>query len=291
VLVVRHLDPETGRAAVALAAQDEDAITQVHPLHVPDMAFLLRSDRATWERQCDAALRTAPVAAGPLLAPVDGLTEVWAAGVTYRHSRDARHEESAVPDVYDRVYDAVRPELFLKSVAWRVRGHRQPVGIRSDSDLNVPEPELALAVNPQGEVLAYAVCNDMSSRQIEGENPLYLPQAKIYGGACALGPGWRPAWEVPDAYALRVSVSVLRGAETVWHDETSTGQLHRTFVDLIEHLLRADNFPDGVVLSTGTGVVPGLDVTLHVGDVVDIAIDWVGRLVNHVDDALVAAVR
>lgn len=216
-----------------------------------------------------------------LLAPVDGRTEVWAAGVTYRRSQEARIEESAVADVYARVYDAARPELFFKSAAWRVVAPGEPVAIRGDSPLNVPEPEVALVVNAHGETIGVTVCKDVSSRSIEGENPLYLPQAKIYAGACALGPGIRAISEV-DATDLDIAVSIHRGTDIVWSDETSTAQLHRTYDDLVEHLFRCENFPDGVVLSTGTGLVPGMDVTLHPGDTVRITVEGIGTLENPV---------
>ena len=154
--------------------------------------------------------------------------------------------------------------------------------MRPDSDVDVPEPELALVINVSGQIVGFSVCNDVSSRTIEGANPLYLPQAKFYDGACALGPGIRPIWEVADAADLDVSVTVDRGRETVWRAETSTALMHRTFSDLVTFLYRAVTFPDGAVLSTGTGTVPELDFTLHDGDVVTIDVAEVGRLRNQV---------
>ncbi|SNS72055.1 2-dehydro-3-deoxy-D-arabinonate dehydratase [Asanoa hainanensis] len=216
-----------------------------------------------------------------LLAPVDGGTEVWAAGVTYLRSREARMEESSEADIYGRVYDAARPELFFKSAAWRVVVDGEPVAIRADSGLDVPEPELALVVNRFGELAGYLVCNDMSSRSIEGENPLYLPQAKVYAGACALSAGIRPAWEV-DGSDLAVAVRVTREGAAVWSGATSTARLKRPFAELVDYLFRADNFPDGAVLSTGTGLAPALDFTLRPDDVVTITIDGVGELTNPV---------
>jgi 2-dehydro-3-deoxy-D-arabinonate dehydratase len=218
-----------------------------------------------------------------LLAPVHGRTEVWAAGVTYERSRDARQEESADADVYARVYAADRPELFFKSVAWRVVTDGEPVGVRADSTLDVPEPELALVVNAHGEIVGYTVCNDMSSRSIEGENPLYLPQAKVYAGACALATGVRPAWEVTDPYALAVEVSVSRSGAAVWEARTSTARLHRRLDDLVDWLVRELEFPAGVVLATGTGVAPDLDFSLAAGDEIEIAIEEVGVLRNRVE--------
>src|SRR5262249_17628978 len=144
------------------------------------------------------------------LPPVDGLTEVWASGVTYHRSREARIEESGDGDVYARVYDAVRPELFFKAVAWRAGGGGDPVGGGAGSPSNTPEPELALVLNAAAELVGLTVCNDVSSRSIEGDNPLYLPQAKVYTGSCALGPGIRPAWEVDDPNALSISCTISR---------------------------------------------------------------------------------
>jgi 2-dehydro-3-deoxy-D-arabinonate dehydratase len=220
------------------------------------------------------------------LPPVDGRTEVWAAGVTYERSSEARQEESVVADVYSRVYDASRPELFFKSVAWRVVGTGDPIGIRDDSEIDVPEPEVALVVNAGGEIVGYTVCDDVSSRSIEGENPLYLPQAKVYAGCCALGPGIRPFWEIEDPYALGVHVEVLREGKRVWDGSTSTKMLHRRFDDLVSFLVRQMAFPDGAVLSTGTGLVPSLDFTLAVGDTVTVTVDAVGTLSNPVMAAL-----
>jgi 2-dehydro-3-deoxy-D-arabinonate dehydratase len=218
-----------------------------------------------------------------LLVPVDGGTEVWAAGVTYERSRTARMAESEnSADVYDRVYDAQRPELFFKSAAWRVSGTGAPVSIRADSSINVPEPELAAVLNFTGEVVGYTVCNDMSSRSIEGENPLYLPQAKIYRGGCAVGPWIRPAWEVPDPYALTIGMTISRGGSVAWEGSSTTAGLRRRIDELAAYLFREDDFPFGVVLSTGTSLVPDLPFTLEAGDEIRITISEIGELVNQV---------
>ncbi len=218
-----------------------------------------------------------------LLAPVDSGTEVWAAGVTYERSRTARMAESEnSADIYDRVYDAQRPELFFKSAAWRVSGTGGPVSIRADSAINVPEPELAAVLNAAGDVAGYTICNDMSSRSIEGENPLYLPQAKIYRGGCAVGPWIRPAWEVPDPYALTIEMTISRGGSVAWEGSSSTASLRRRIDELAAYLFREDDFPFGVVLSTGTSLVPDLPFTLEVGDEIRIAISEIGELVNQV---------
>ncbi|CAL9331753.1 hypothetical protein SUDANB6_00086 [Streptomyces sp. enrichment culture] len=216
------------------------------------------------------------------LPPVDGRTEVWAAGVTYERSRSARVEESTKSSVYEKVYDAPRPELFLKAVPWRVVTDGEPVAVRDDSAVSVPEPELAVVANRFGEIVGYTVCNDMSSRDIEGENPLYIPQAKIYSGSCALARGIVPAWEVPDPLGLTVTLRIVRDGTVVWSGETGTARLHRRPEDLLSALCHSTDFPDGVVLATGTGIVPELGFALAAGDRVDIGITGVGTLSNPV---------
>jgi 2-dehydro-3-deoxy-D-arabinonate dehydratase len=255
-------------------------------LPVRSLADLLQLPLSEMRSLVEAGGEAIPEAAQTrLLPPIDGRTEVWASGVTYQRSSDARQEESVVADVYARVYDAVRPELFFKSAAWRVVATMEPIGVRPDSDVNVPEPELALVINSSGETVGYTVCNDVSSRSIEGENPLYVPQAKIYTGSCALGPMIRPSWEIPDPYALAIIVRVRRDGATVWEGETDTSLLHRRFDDIVEHLYRNSSFPDGAVLSTGTGLVPDMTFTLQQADVVDVSIDGIGTLVNDVRPA------
>ncbi|HEX9354305.1 MAG TPA: fumarylacetoacetate hydrolase family protein [Streptosporangiaceae bacterium] len=218
-----------------------------------------------------------------VLAPVDGQTEVWAAGVTYERSMHARVQERLdSADIYDRVYTAPRPELFFKSAAWRVAGPGDRVSARADSQVDVPEPELAAALNVGGEVVGYTICNDMSSRSIEGENPLYLPQAKIYLGGCAAGPGIRPAWEVEDPYGLTIEMTISRDGGTAWTGQASTAGLRRTVPELAAFLFREDEFPAGVLLSTGTSLVPDLPFTLRAGDEIRISIPEIGELVNHV---------
>jgi 2-dehydro-3-deoxy-D-arabinonate dehydratase len=226
---------------------------------------------------------TLPVSDVELLAPVDGRMEVWAAGVTYERSRTARMAESEQSaDIYDRVYAAERPELFFKSAAWRVSGPGQPVSVRADSTIDVPEPELGVVLNAAGQVAGYTICNDMSSRSIEGENPLYLPQAKIYLGGCAAGPWIVPAWEIPDPYALTIELTIARGGATAWEGSASTSALHRKIDELAGYLFREDDFPAGVILSTGTSLVPDLPFTLEAGDEVRIRISGIGELVNPV---------
>jgi 2-dehydro-3-deoxy-D-arabinonate dehydratase len=222
-----------------------------------------------------------------LLPPIDGRTEVWACGVTYEISQQARIEESEQSaDVYQRVYDAPRPELFFKSAAWRVVGDGQAIAIRSDSVLDVPEPEVALVVNAFGEIAGYTICDDVSSRSIEGENPLYLPQAKVYLGGCALGPSIRPAWEVADPYALVIGLGISRGGQVAWSGTASTSQLHRTYDELVSCLLHSDVHPDGVILSTGTCLVPPVPFSLEHGDIVRIDISDIGTLTTSVVSGL-----
>lgn len=220
-------------------------------------------------------------------APIDGRTEVWASGVTYLRSRTARMDESTDPDIYDRVYAAERPELFFKSPAWRVVTDGEPVAIRDDSKWDVPEPELAVIANRFGEIVGYGACNDMSSRSLEGENPLYLPQAKVFAGACAIGLAIRPAWEV-DAASLPIRLTIQRDGATVVDEQTTTASMARTPADLVDWLFRAENFPDGAWLSTGTGIVPPDDFTLRVGDLVTVAIEGVATTTNRVESGRAA---
>jgi 2-dehydro-3-deoxy-D-arabinonate dehydratase len=218
-----------------------------------------------------------------LLPPIDGRTEVWAAGVTYFTSREARVEESErSADVYRQVYEAERPELFFKSAAWRVAGHGQTIAVRADSVVDVPEPEVALVINRFGDIAGYTACNDVSSRSIEGQNPLYLPQAKIYLGGCALGPAIRPAWEIADPYDLGIELTIRRDGAVAWRGQASTSALRRKFGDLVGYLLRADFHPDGVVLATGTCLVPPAPFSLADGDIVSVGVAEVGVLTTGV---------
>ena len=219
---------------------------------------------------------------GKLVAPVAIDTEVWGAGVTYQRSRDARKEESGIPDVYQLVYEADRPELFFKATDRRTVGHEGEVGIRADAQTSVPEPEVAIVMNKFGELIGMSICNDMTSRNIEGENPLYLSQAKIYYGSNALGPMIRPIWEIVDHEKLDIYAKIERAGSIVWQAETSLKSLNRSFDDLIDYLFKCQHFPVGVVLSTGTGIVPPLDISLMAGDVVTITVDQIGTLVNKV---------
>jgi len=217
-----------------------------------------------------------------LLTPVES-QEVWAAGVTYLKSRKARMVESEFSaSAYDRVYDAERPEIFFKSIPEKVVSPGEPVGIRRDARWNVPEPELALAINSAGVVVGFTIGNDMSSRDIEGENLLYLPQAKIYTRSCAVGP-WIVVGPTEDeARQWTIQLEIRRGVETVFAGDTRAGQIKRPFAELVHYLFRSQTFPNGAVLLTGAGVVPPDSFTLEADDAVRITISGVGTLENAV---------
>ena len=280
MMIVRYVDT-AGTARVGVEHQG-----RVSPILGPTtLAALLRLPLTDIRAVVDDAVGAASTALSDvrLLPPVDGRTEVWAAGVTYRRSREARVEESdQAADVYELVYDADRPELFFKSVAWRVTGDGEEISVRRDSEVNVPEPELALVLTSLGEVVGYTICNDVSSRSIEGANPLYLPQAKVYLGGCAVGPGIRPVWEVEDPLSLGIEMRIERAGSLVWEGRANTADLHRRLEDLVGYLFREEVFPDGVVLSTGTCLVPELPMTLMPGDRVSIRIDEIGVLTSEV---------
>jgi len=241
-----------------------------------------RSDAGSALRQALVGVpATASLASVTLLRPSDD-QEIWAAGVTYERSRVAREEESAKSGIYDRVYTAPRPEIFFKATPSRVVGPGEAVAIREDASWNVPEPELALVINPAMEIVGYTIGNDMSSRDIEGENPLYLPQAKMYGRCCAIGPMIALSEHVPDAKNLTISVEIQRAGHTMFSGQVSTSKIVRRYEDLVSYLGRDNLFPDGVLLLTGTGIVPSDDFTLESRDNVQIRIDGIGTLQNPV---------
>ncbi len=217
-----------------------------------------------------------------LLPPIDQ-QEVWAAGVTYKRSKTARMEESeAAASCYDRVYESARPELFMKATPHRVRGHGQPLRIRQDSKWNVPEPELTLVLNSKLRIVAYTVGNDMSSRDIEGDNPLYLPQAKVYDDCCGIGPWLTLSESMPPRHSIGIALSIKRNGQVAFRGSTSVDQLARELEDLVAWLGRDNSFPHGAFLLTGTGIVPESDFSLQPGDVVEITVDGVGTLANPV---------
>jgi 2-dehydro-3-deoxy-D-arabinonate dehydratase len=216
-------------------------------------------------------------------APIES-QEVWAAGVTYYRSRTARMAESKEAgggSFYDKVYSAERPELFFKSTPHRVAGPGQPVRLRGDSKWNVPEPELTLAINSRGRIFGYTIGNDMSSRDIEGENPLYLPQAKVYDKSAAIGPCLLLSGD-PLPQDTQISIEIHRGGSVAFSGSTAISQIKRTLPSLAEFLFRDNSFPNGCFLMTGTGVVPGDEFTLRSGDGVHITIQPIGTLVNPV---------
>jgi 2-dehydro-3-deoxy-D-arabinonate dehydratase len=232
-----------------------------------------------------AATRTQPCIYDPgtVLAPVMS-QEVWAAGVTYYRSRNARMEESENAGgriFYDRAYAAERPELFFKATGRRVVGPGGAVRIRSDAKWSVPEPELTLLIGPAGAIVGCTIGNDMSSRDIEGENPLYLPQAKVYDGSCALGPSILLSQEPLDK-TTGIDLEIARQGNNIFKGTTTLAELKREPAELVKFLFRDNSFPCGVFLMTGTGIVPGNDFTLASGDIIRITIDGIGRLENHV---------
>jgi 2-dehydro-3-deoxy-D-arabinonate dehydratase len=261
-----------------------------HCYHFRDLEFGALSTRDDLESYLETRVKRAEP--GDWLNPSDLLPpvakqEVWAAGVTYYRSRTARMEESQDAgggSFYDRVYSADRPELFFKATPHRVVGPGQAVMIRGDSRWNVPEPELALLVTPSGKVVGYTVGNDMSSRDIEGENPLYLPQAKVYSASCALGPCVLVSSK-PPALSTKIKLDIVRGGQEAFTGETTLAELKRTPSGLVEYLFRYNNFPDGCFLLTGTGIVPPDSFTLHPADEIRITIDEIGCLTNTVQQA------
>ena len=268
-------------------------LTRHHTLHGPrwaldgmalpgdlSLGYLLGVRREAIVSQL-AAMPTESLDATDLLPPIEADQEVWAAGVTYLRSRNERQAESTVADVYGAVYVADRPELFFKAVGWRAMGHGQPIRIRRDSTWNVPEPELTLVVNAFGEIVGYTAGNDVSSRSIEGENPLYLPQAKTYDGSCAVGPGIVLA-SAEELVGIGIHLSIRRGGDEVFVGDTRTSEMKRQLPELVEFLVRETAFPRGAFLMTGTGIVPTQDFTLLTGDEVSVTVGEL-TLVNTVN--------
>ncbi|RZU20066.1 2-dehydro-3-deoxy-D-arabinonate dehydratase [Kribbella rubisoli] len=276
--LVRYLSPVDGRPIPGVRTGD----TVASLAGINTFAELLQLSLEDLRAAVGKVGEGEPAEGLKFLPPLDGRGEVWCAGVTYERSRGARMEESTEQSVYDKVYSADRPELFQKAPAWRVVVDGEPVGIRSDSGHDVPEPELAVVANSHGQIVGFTVCNDMSSRSIEGVNPLYVPQAKLFAGGCALASGIRPAWEVSDPKNLGIRLVIERDGAEVFSDTTSTAKLVRELQDLIDVLFLPNDFPDGVILATGTGIVPELDFALAEGDVITITIDEVGTLTNTV---------
>ena len=272
--------PNLPRVGVVEAAR----VVDLTALGAGSLTSLLESaNPAVAVRSLAAASTVAhPLDAVALLPPVER-QEVWAAGVTYLRSKAARMEESDFSaTAYDRVYEAPRPELFFKALGEKAGGPNDPVGIRADAGWSVPEPELVLVMNSRGDLVGFTIGNDMSSRDIEGENLLYLPQAKIYDRSCALGPWIVLGCSEAEARSWEVGVTIRRGGVEVFAGSTGIDRLKRSFAELVEHLWRSQSFPSGVVLLTGTGVVPAESFTLQAGDQVAITISGIGTLTNDV---------
>ena len=250
--------------------------------HAPIQEWLSKVELNALPTYPYAPLDRAPAPDRPHLLPPVDRQDVWAAGVTYVRSREARMSESVTKDVYARVYEAERPEIFFKSTPDRAVGPHDWIGVRGDSHWNVPEPELTVVLNPEMQIVGYTVGNDVSSRDIEGENPLYLPQAKVYRHSCILGPAITLAGGNVDGTRLDIRIDILRDGKTVFHGETNTSQMNRGLEELAEYLGRYHDFPYGVLLMTGTPIVPSDEFTLQEADEVAIEIEGIGVLRNPV---------
>jgi 2-dehydro-3-deoxy-D-arabinonate dehydratase len=278
----RFKDPE-GRNKIGLL-MDNTSLLDLTPAGITEMTPLLEDadPLARLKTINTDKLPRLKLAEVKLCAPVEG-QEVWAAGVTYLRSKAARMEESEFSaNAYDRVYEAERPEIFFKSLPEKVVATGEPVGIRSDAKWNVPEPELALVLNSRGQIVGHTIGNDMSSRDIEGENLLYLPQAKTYHRSCALGPWITLGATEAAAREWKIKIEIQRTGQTVFAGETSIGQIKRSFEELARFLFRCQVFPHGAVLLTGTGVVPPDTFTLQAKDAITIEISGIGSLRNTV---------
>jgi 2-dehydro-3-deoxy-D-arabinonate dehydratase len=274
-----------GDSAVRVGFVDDDAaVVDLTPAGITTLSRVLEStDPVALLNGIDRAALPRFAIADVVLRPPIERQEVWAAGVTYLRSKTARMEESDFSaTAYDRVYDADRPEIFFKAIAEKVVATGEGVGIRRDATWSVPEPELALVLNSRGQIAGCTIGNDMSSRDIEGENLLYLPQAKVYDRSCALGPYMRLGVAEADARDWTVRSTIVRGGAKVFSGETRLGNIKRSFEELAGYLCRSQSFPHGAVLLTGTGIVPPDDFTLREHDVVEIEIAPIGVLRNSV---------
>ena len=266
---------ENGQIFTIDTALDRDIASLSDLLQQPDPVAAVRE-------LIDPRFAPEPLAGHGFLAPIDR-QEIWAAGVTYKRSKVAREEESrGAAQFYDKVYTAPRPELFLKATPERVVHPGDPVRVRADSTWSVPEPELALVISPEGKIVGYTIGNDMSSRDIEGENPLYLPQAKVYRQSCTVGPLITPVSAMPPLPEVEIRLVITRDGKTAFEGTTTLAQMARTPESLVEWLFRENEFPRGAVLLTGTGIVPPDDFTLKPGDDVSISIAGIGTLRNPV---------
>jgi 2-dehydro-3-deoxy-D-arabinonate dehydratase len=272
------------KQGVRIGIADASTVLDLTPAGITSLASILEDENpvARLGKIAQEKLPRVALADVQLLPPVEQ-QEVWAAGVTYLRSKTARMEESDFSaSAYDKVYAADRPEIFFKSLAEKVSGPCDPVGIRKDAKWNVPEPELALVLNSRGKIVGYTVGNDMSSRDIEGENLLYLPQAKVYKQSCALGPWITLGGTEEEVRKWVIRIAIKRDGAAVFTGETSVNQIKRSFTDLASYLFRSQEFPHGAVLLTGTGVVPDDSFTLRAKDITEIEISGVGTLKNTV---------
>lgn len=274
----------TGEKCVGLVEDDNIVPLSLSGTSCRTLQDILETEHPsqTASSMIDAGKTAVPLNSVALQAPIDR-QEVWAAGVTYKRSRVARMEESeAAASCYDRVYDSPRPEIFFKATPSRVSDPGKSLRIRVDSKWNVPEPEITLVLNSRMALVGFTIGNDMSSRDIEGENPLYLPQAKVYDACCGLGPCITFADAMPAKETIGIELTVRRGEGIAYHGTTDVGKMARSFEDLIDWLSRENSFPQGVFLLTGTGIVPDAEFTLNHGDTIDIRIDGIGTLSNPV---------
>lgn len=267
---------------VRVGAQLQDDMIQLLPESAGSLSSILHASNPAEALRGSATAVLVRADEVEFLPPLDR-QEVWAAGVTYKRSEEARKRESVGAAVfYDKVYSAPRPELFFKAPAWRVSPPGGVVHIRKDARWNVPEPELALVISPKLDLVGFTIGNDMSSRDIEGENPLYLPQAKMYDNCCAVGPAICLASAMPDPDATEIRLVIERGGKPVFEGETRASAMKRTFRELIDWLGKEMSFPDGAILLTGAGIIPPDEFTLAVGDVIHIDITAIGRLTSTV---------
>jgi 2-dehydro-3-deoxy-D-arabinonate dehydratase len=274
---------KTDEVRIGLAA-DDSTLLDLTTAGITQLSSLLESENpvAQFNQLAGKNLPRVALAGVKLLAPVER-QEVWAAGVTYLRSKTARMEESDFSaTAYDKVYAAERPEIFFKSMPEKVVATGDAVGIRRDAKWNVPEPELALVMNSRGQIVGHTIGNDMSSRDIEGENLLYLPQAKVYDRSCALGPWIHLGATEATAREWQIKIEIRRDGKSVFNGVTSVNQIKRNFAQLAEFLFRSQSFPHGAILLTGTGIVPADTFTLREQDVVEININGIGSIQNHV---------
>lgn len=274
---------ESGQSVVARVEGDALIVLDLESAGLKSLADILAADSpGKLASSLKPTGNRIAISAAQWLPPIDN-QEVWAAGVTYKRSQTARMEESeTAASCYDRVYVSARPELFFKATPNRCSGHLSPLRIRQDATWNVPEPELTLVLSPKLKLVGYTIGNDMSSRDIEGDNPLYLPQAKVYDQCCGLGPCITLAEAMPAKPDIKISLRIERGGQCVFEQATSADQMARTFEGLIEWLGRDNSFPNGAFLLTGTGVVPDSSFTLAPRDRVAISISGIGTLTNDI---------